>query len=122
MKYKLSRYLLQKVSDTFGNLVSLKRFGTVPDCTASGSCRSRGCLKAKGERKKIIKKNLKILDAPNHQPLGATSTADTVAEGANEVGAEHDAAAGEQAAAGNAANEQAAEADAAWEAVGNVFG
>ena len=60
MKYKLSRYLLQKVSDTFGNLVSLKRFGTVPDCTASGSCRSRGCLKAQSERKKIIKKSLKV--------------------------------------------------------------
>ena len=62
MKYKLSRYLLQKVSDTFGNLVSLKRFGTVPDCTASGSCRSRGCLKAMNERKKIAKKNLKVIE------------------------------------------------------------
>ena len=110
------------MSDTFGNLVSLKRFRIVPECTASGSCRSRGCLKAQGHRKKILQKNLKIVNATDHQPLGATSTADTVAEGAKKEGAEHDAAAGEQAAAGNAANEQAAEADAAWEAVGNVFG
>ena len=90
MKYKLSRYLLQKVSDTFGNLVSLKRFGTVPECTASGSCRSRGCLKAMNERKKIAKKNLKVIN----QRHGARR---------------HDAAIGEQAAAGNNANEQDAE-------------
>ena len=127
MKYKLSRYLLQKVSDTFGNLVSLKRFGTVPDCTASGSCRSRGCLKAKGQRKKIVQKNLKVVNTNDDHTLGATTSVDTVAEhaqkeDAKKEGAEHDAAAGEQAAAGNAANEQAAEADAAWEAVGNVFG
>ena len=107
MKYKLSRYLLQKVSDTFGNLVSLKRFGTVPDCTASGSCRSRGCLKAMNERKKIAKKNLKVIE--QFCRVSSTTT----------WGAEHDAAAGEQAAAGNAANEQAAEA---WEAVASVFG
>ncbi len=110
------------MSDTFGNLVSLKRFGTVPDCTASGSCRSRGCLKAMNERKKIVKKNLKVIEYDDTS--GATTTADTVAEhaqkeDAKKEGAEHDAAAGEQAAAGNAANEQAAEA---WEAVANVFG
>ena len=60
------------------------------------------------ERKKIAKKNLKVIA----QASEAWSTTTT-------FGAEHDAAAGEQAAAGNAANEQAAEA---WEAVANVFG
>ena len=112
------------MSDKFGNLFCLKKFGTVPDFTASGSCRSRGCLKARNERKKIVKRNLKVVETKDDDTSGATTTADTVAkhaqkEDAKKEGAEHDAAAGEQAAAGNAANEQAAEA---WEAVASVFG
>ena len=119
------------MSDTFGNLVSLKRFGTVPECTASGSCRSRGCLKAMNERTRIAKKNLKVIEHSSrvlrHKYIWRDNDLDTVAEhaqkeDAKKEGAEHDAAAGEQAAAGNAANEQAAEVDAAWEAVASVFG
>ena len=83
------------------------------------------------ERKKIVKKNLEVIEHSCRVLRGKyiwrDNDLDTVAEhaqkeDAKKEGAEHDAAAGEQAAAGNAANEQAAEADAAWEAVGNVFG